>query len=326
MCYTAGKSSPKEKPDVGSIGQGLRTHESSQLDVYPLHQEYSKSQSESSFAAAGCAGLSPAHISPLRCDPHFKSSPHFHSAAATFYAGGSLVQVKTGKIAGLRRAGGGLRGRVRGFSQASRRRLLRKIATIDQAAIPVFVTLTYPAEWSQDSGEWKRDFDRWCKRLRRRFPLAGLVWKLEAQRRGAPHFHCLVWGAECGQLRAWAAAAWFESVGSGDVRHLRAGTRVEMIRSWRGVRSYAAKYLGKASLAGAWEAPGRIWGVRYGENIPWAEAVKLACSDWQAARLMRAMRRYAQLRGLKSHTGLTVLVNDGSFWLARAGELLGAPF
>jgi hypothetical protein len=89
------------------------------------------------------------------------------------------------------------------------------------------------------------------------------VWKLEPQRRGAPHFHLLLFGLEEGLSKDWLSRSWYEVVGSGDERHLRAGTRVEGIRSWRGVMSYAAKYLGKLeSLPKDWlGGVGRWWGV-----------------------------------------------------------------
>lgn len=271
-------------------------------------------------------GLSTAHISPWSGrQPHFRPSYGLRSASATFYDGGGLVCVKTQRVVNLAQSGGGLRGRVHGFSRASRRRLLRKLGEVNQAAVPLFVTLTYPAVWPSDSADWKTHFDRWCKRLHRAFPAAGLIWRLELQRRGAPHYHCLVWGADYAALLAWASRAWYECVGSGDERHLRAGVRVERIRTWRGVRSYAGKYMGKPSN-GDWADLGRIWGVRYGDNIPWAEAVQLYCSDRQAARLMRYLRRYAQLRARAGQRSLTVLVDDSAFWLHRAHDLLGAQF
>jgi len=231
--------------------------------------------------------------------------------------------VRRSSIGNLARTGGGLRGRVCGFSRASRRRLLRTLGRVNQAAVPLFVTLTYPAVWPSDGAVVKIHFDRWVKRLHRAFPAAGVVWKLELQRRGAPHFHCLVWGAEYAELLAWASRAWYECVGSADERHLRAGVRVERLRTWRGVRSYASKYLGKT---GDWGDLGRVWGVRYRDNIPWAEAVRVYCSDRQAARLMRYLRRYAHLRARGSHRSLTILVNDAAFWLHRAHDLLGAQF
>jgi len=308
-----------------------------------LRQEYHSNNLESShessvgagdsfgFGGKKPTGLSPAHISPffgsgrpLRRQPHFKTSPQLRAASAIFYAGGSLIQVKKSRIVlGSSIVGGGVRGRVRGFSRASRRRLYRKLAVIDQAAVPIFVTLTYPAEWPESPEVWKLHFDKWCKRLHRRFAAAGLVWKLEAQRRGAPHFHCLVWGASYVDLLVWASAAWYASVGSCDQRHLRAGVRVEQIRSWRGVRSYASKYMAKGGLPDAWVYPGRIWGVRYADNIPWAQAVRVQTSDRQASRLMRYLRRYAGLRHRSTHSAMSVMVNDASQWLIRSHDLLG---
>src|SRR5215217_2203309 len=52
-----------------------------------------------------------------------------------------------------RRLGGGIRDRVRGFSRASRRNLLRRLASINRSAFRgrmIFVTLTYPHEYPDD--------------------------------------------------------------------------------------------------------------------------------------------------------------------------------
>ncbi len=51
--------------------------------------------------------------------------------------------------------GGGIRGKIRGFSRVSRRNLLRKFASITRSAFRaykgrlLFVTLTYPTEYQQ---------------------------------------------------------------------------------------------------------------------------------------------------------------------------------
>ena len=53
--------------------------------------------------------------------------------------------------------GGGIRGKIRGFSGASRRNLLRRMAGINRTAFRAFkgrvvcVTLTYPHEWPEDA-------------------------------------------------------------------------------------------------------------------------------------------------------------------------------
>lgn len=273
-------------------------------------------------------GLSPAHIRPqaLKCVPHFENTPMARSGHATFYDGGTLVEVGKGRIL-LGQRGGGLRGAIKNYSRASRRRLMRTMGKIDTRQIPVFVTLTYPAEYPQASITWKNHLNAFDRRLRRRFPRAAFGWKLEPQRRGAPHFHLLVWNVDYCLLKLWAGRAWYEVVKSGDAKHLRAGVRVEQIRSWRGVKSYAAKYLGKVQeLPEGWEAPGRIWGFRHSEDIPWAAAVRLHVTDRQAARLMRCLRRYAHLRMRASTPSMACFVGDASFWLERADGLLGSPF
>lgn len=273
-------------------------------------------------------GLSPAHIRPqaLKRTPHFESSPVPRSAHATFYQGGTLIEVGKSRIS-LGQRGGGIRGTIKTYSRASRRRLLRTMGKIDTSQIPVFLTLTYPAEFPEDSSSWKAHLNAFDRRLRRRFAHAAFAWKLEPQKRGAPHFHLLVWNVPYLWLREWAGRAWYEVVKSGDDKHLRAGVRVEQIRSWRGVKSYAAKYLGKVqALPEGWEAPGRIWGFRHSEDIPWAAVVKLHVTDRQAARLMRYLRRYAQLRMRASTPSMAAFVNAASFWLERADGLIGDPF
>src|SRR5205823_1017705 len=130
-----------------------------------------------------------------------------------------------------------VRGQINGFSFAARRRLLRLCAEVDRREcrlLPLFVTLTYPSVWPADPADWKRQLDRFFHRLKRGWPDAAAIWRLEFQRRGAPHFHLLVFGLEF-LPATWVAAAWYEIVGSGDLKHLQAGTQVVRVKSWRGV-------------------------------------------------------------------------------------------
>lgn len=175
------------------------------------------------------------------------------------------------------------RGEIVGFSWRSRMRLLRQLACIDQSKVEsgLFVTLTYPGVFSLNPAEWKRDLDAFVKRLRREHPEAAGWWKLEPQRRGAPHFHLLLFGVgglDLAALQGWVSGAWYEVVDSGDVRHLHAGTRVERVRTWAGVMAYAGKYLGKTGmphgmgleLESVWRCVGRWWGSFGREHLPTA--------------------------------------------------------
>lgn len=189
------------------------------------------------------------------------------------------------------------RGVVKGFSKRSRVRMRQKIAMLRRSENPKLITLTYPSEYPAARAS-KRDLDVFEKRFRRRFIKAGMVWKLEPQKRGAPHFHIMVWGVNkipLEFLRLWVSKAWYDVVGSGDERHLKAGTRVEDIRSRHGAMAYVAKYLGKEVDAADWHEPGRFWGVIGAENLPWAEAVTVSLNYHDVVQAMRLMRRYMRI-------------------------------
>ena len=119
------------------------------------------------------------------------------------------------------------------------------------------------------------------KRFFREWGHVALFWKLEPQQRGAPHFHLLIFASSPENARLqcrWWARAWYEIAGQGDANHLKfhlgqLGNRpcCEPIKSWNGVTSYAAKYIGKVvdvSKIEGWEHPGSYWGKRHYELLP----------------------------------------------------------
>jgi hypothetical protein len=219
------------------------------------------------------------------------------------------------------RAPKGRRGKVNGFTDASRRRLIDKLNRVQAHRLPVFATLTYPGKWPSNPRAWKRDIDNFSRALGRLGRL-GAVWKLEPQQRGAPHFHLLVWGvSHLGRFRAWLSKTWYRIVDSGDVRHLRAGTQAGQVRSRRGVMWYAAKYMTKAVLPDAWAEPGRFWGVIGGAAIPWGIEVKRVIPAWMASKLKRWLRRASGFRRI-SHLGQTFYLDGPEMWLVRLDDML----
>lgn len=229
---------------------------------------------------------------------------------------------------GMVRKGGGVRGQITKFSRGSRWRLMVLMGKLLLSAIPLFVTLTYPAEFSLDPKDWKRDLSTFFKRLKRRFPHSSAIWKLEPQQRGAPHYHMFIWGVDEILLRQWINEAWYEVVGSGDMKHYHHGCKVENVRSWRGVRSYASKYMGKEqSKQPGWEFPGRWWGVFNAPKLPWAKPVCYLVQRKESVLFLRTMRRYAKMdkrrkkgfRGDNDYPSLTILCNNASDWLRQVG-------
>ncbi len=213
------------------------------------------------------------------------------------------------------------RGKVAGFSAKSRNRLMRTLAEVRRDCLPVFVTLTYPLEYPNMAETFKKDLDNFIKRLARKFPDVAGVWKLEPQKRGAPHFHLLIWGAAHIELLAFIPLAWCEVVGSDDPNHLawhkgELGNKpcVQQIESQRGVFWYASKYMSKevGTMFSDW---GRWWGVFHRNNLPLGEVVNMEVTEEKAIQFIRYMRRFARIRS-RDYRTLTIIC-DADFWINR---------
>lgn len=274
-------------------------------------------------------------------------------------------------------------GVIREFSARSRRRLREAVAEVDWAdavrsvsdatrepARLVFVMLSYPGEWRRwapDPDACTAHLEALLKRLGRAVvPGVGetlrvpCVWKREFQRRGAPHFHLVLVvpqtvGGE--PLRSWLSRNWYEVVDSGDVRHLRAGTRVDAVTGFDAsdparIASYLAGYLGPGERLGdkevqhqvpaGWATPsgsvGRWWSVRGVTRVrvevrltrrQMIEVQRYLRALYRSERRIRALasgrpvtRRQLRARWLTgAETGGSLIVGDGpsvAVGLARA--------
>jgi hypothetical protein len=185
--------------------------------------------------------------------------------------------------------------------------LQRILASIDRSSvkIPLFVTLTYPADYPTAPTTHAAHLRAFRERLVRRYGKMAAVWRKEYQRRGAAHYHLLLFlTADRKELREFVSRAWYEVVGSGDERHLAAGTQVVEVKSWRGVRGYAAKYMGKLERLEPHQVPtgdplpsltGRLWGVWYRDLLPiFAESYQMTLRGFFRCR--RVLRRLSGQR------------------------------
>ena len=101
---------------------------------------------------------------------------------------------------------------------------------------------------------------------------------------------------------------WHEVAGYGSPEHFHAGTSVERVKSWRGVNSYAAKYMGKLEqLSEGSPSVGRFWGVWRRELLPISYRTEALTHD-QALRVRRIFRRCSKIRQ-RSHRGELYGVN-----------------
>jgi hypothetical protein len=212
----------------------------------------------------------------------------------------------------------GMRGEVHGFSVQSRGRLMRHMLSLPRARLcmPWFITLTYPASWPAEAGKWIAHRRAFLKRLYAEFGATAVIWRLEPQQRGAPHFHLMVFAKAClaptvadtgkrdwSQLSRW----WYDIVASNDPWHFVHGVRdVQRVRSWNGVMSYASKYLCKDSPI---SLPGRQWGIEH-KDLLLIQLVHIALASpaWYAVRraLFALERAHSgtRLRPFGHHAGL----------------------
>jgi len=240
--------------------------------------------------------------------------------------------VKQRFTTGARPAEPGVRGVVAGFSQASRRRMLAKLSGLDWATGAIYLTtLTYHDDWG-DWTAWKTDLRTWQKRLLRAYGplLAGAIWRLEFQKRGAPHFHlALFWGERAPDLarfRQWVSKSWNEVAARGDLAHLAAGTQVIPARNTSGsqmqrLMMYLGKYLCKTGRlvdaeTGEIMQTGRIWGI-WG-RLPTGAWAGYTMSEAAFVELTRRIRRW----GRGSHYLSCITPKWAGFLVLGDGELL----
>src|SRR5919112_404504 len=175
------------------------------------------------------------------------------------------------RLSSHRRRSGGTRDRVRGFSRASRRNLLLRLASINRRAFRafkgriIFVTLTYPHVYPDDPELCKNHLKALRRRLQRKFGDFAAFWRLGIQQRGAWHFHLLLFVGPSvkplKELRHFISSSWHEVTGKVSEGHLRAGTRVEAVKRWKQATSYAERYMAKPEEFPEGLETGRIWGI-----------------------------------------------------------------
>lgn len=160
---------------------------------------------------------------------------------------------------------------VQKFSQKSRSRMMDRFRRMkkDSLKLPFFVTLTYHRNELRGDVA-KKHLNTFLQRFRRlsdeKSPFR-YFWKMEKQKRGAIHFHLMLWIPEKMFPAGWnsdqkipgkkettlqneylklrVSAAWNEIAEPGDNKHLKAGTNCRPVFSWRMCTGYLSKYMEK---------------------------------------------------------------------------------
>jgi len=168
------------------------------------------------------------------------------------------IQDESGNILCRGRVGGGIRKGITSFSHASRLRLLEKMASEDREC--TFVTLTFGVDYPS-ARDAKKALEKLYKKVVYRCPEATFIWRIELQKRQAPHFHVLVYGLTFDYpfVKSWIRLKEVKNSHPKLSDLKKHSCKVEKLKTQNGVKFYAAKYCGKQDdLEGD---IGRRWGV-----------------------------------------------------------------
>lgn len=203
------------------------------------------------------------------------------------------------------------KGDIKGFSRSSRYRLLKKLNQLnpDNCSNYYHITLTYPKDFPTEGEIYKGDLDAFLKRVKRKFGAEIMyLWKLEFQKRGAPHYHIILYipsDARIKFLRDWFGLNWFQVVqrywDTKDTLHKYAGVSVDKIDNLKMAGSYLSKYISKDEDDSA-SAQGRYWGCskNWGHTILEDQSLTAI----QLIILRRLLKRY-----LKENEYMTEIIS-----------------
>lgn len=269
-----------------------------------------------------------ADISPIYVGPSNVKPPLPHSPGCQVIINHGCSEFKTGELFQARSPSRGNRAAIVKFSSRSRKKLLKKLFSLPLYP-SIFITLTYPKFFPAESYEWKRHLDNFRRVLFDKFPKAWFFWKLEPQKRGAPHYHLIGdFGTEFNihLLRKYIALLWFDVCGTDYPEHLVAGTSVENIKdSEKKMQGYVCKYIGKVDYAeyDAWSHPGRFWGIVGRKNLPESLSVAITMDAPEYFVVRRLVCRWLKSVSPKSRAYAIRLSQIPAFFVLVPQSVMG---
>lgn len=256
---------------------------------------------------------------------------HSPAGAAVYYPGGVKVIPHNKPQGAGGKTGGGRRGSITGFSADSARRMRDLLMKIDwsnvvggkrsKLAKSFFITLTYGEVFPTEFEHFKGDLRAFRERLTRLVSSKnsyGAVWKLEMQKRGAPHYHLTVFferDVNAKWFLHWVARAWSQIVSRsmgyskeyqetvrrvhlGEIRGT--GKCVLPVHAAGGIgrlMTYLTKYMGKEFEAEPDFLTGRVWGVWNKDNLPLVIGIVIKFNRQEWHEFVQAVNERGELIG-----------------------------
>ena len=193
------------------------------------------------------------------------------------------------------------RGDVERFTPSSRRRLRLTLASIRLPELPDprFITLTYHNDWEGRSHA--KDLANWLRTIKHRFGDCHYLWRVELQKRGAPHFHIMLWqsasdGTPDAEYVRSLRMLWAHVTEQGTEAHRKYGFHSVKVNSGLGaLMAYLRKYLAKEDDPDH-DHPytGRRWATS--RQMPTSPYLRVDLNRAQTVELRRFARKVLRAR------------------------------
>lgn len=246
--------------------------------------------------------------------------------------------------------GGGKRGEIKGFSRASRKRMIEFMAKTRFVGQLLFATFTYPDAFPiDDKKTWDAHFEALRRRIEREYPEYNILWRKELKRRKsgrnigyvAPHWHMIIdtkiesvpdiredhylsygiskpktTSSASRKFERWALQAWSEIVGSGDVKHGQQGCFVVACRNRRHAFKYISKYVAKE------ENDDFVVGRRWGRIGKWntASSGYFVLTRIELIELKRLLRGWMKSKGIDYRKFIASMPLKNGFSILGLGD------
>lgn len=198
------------------------------------------------------------------------------------------------------------RGKIKKFSKRARFRLFQILSTLktDLDRKPLFVTLTYHYGFTVSDNKFQEDFHSFLTSLRNYDSQVQYIWKLELQKRGAPHFHMIIFPGGIydydhnhGYYRH-LSQIWHRISDPNSKAHALYGCKIVTINDYRHACAYVSKYCAKNSD----NDNDQYIGKRYGcsRNLPVSKPKVIITDEVSAHFLLESIRKWLVSKG-KNH-------------------------
>jgi len=221
------------------------------------------------------------------------------------------------------------RGAIYEFSKRSRFRMFQLMAKLKTKLTvqPFFVSLTYHYGFSAAEDIHVQHFHNFLTQLRLFDEHVQYIWRLEFQKRGAPHFHLIIFPSNFIKpsyrptYEAKVSSIWHSISNPDSKAHERYGCKITSIKNYSMACAYISKYAAKVDESTSTSTKGKQWGCS--RNLPIDLRGSVDCNKSQTHYIIESIRRwlikngrsqYATDEYFNEYRPQVIFIDENEFW------------